>query len=230
MQNALLLYEPLPERGNPWLHLLQQQAVVAAARALLAGQEGEEAGWSGHHLLAPRHMDILPLLALAAQDFARFAEPEGLERATAPIVLYDDQPWPPDGIPAEDATHLVHPAWFTPMDQGLFGAVRAVRPAICVSVVSAARTHDVLERLGWSFERGVYFEALSAGEERRPELPSRFVAADARLDGLARGSPVQGMWAAMLGEGVLPELEPFAAFGPAVEMAIWPDDEARRHE
>ena len=224
LETFLLLYEPIPARSGSWMVLLQQQAVAAAVRAVLADQQEQTPAWSGNLLLAPCDIEILPLLALAAHDFASFAEPEARERPQAPIILYNEGSWPPEvaGDP-EEMRHLLHPAWFVVQDLALNEAVLALKPRTCISVMSARRTRNRLAEISWTFERVVYFETLSVdGDERPSDLPASFSAADRQLAGrISRSARVPGIWESMLGEGESPDLEPFIAFGAAVEMAIW---------
>jgi hypothetical protein len=196
---------------------LQQQAVLAAARAVLT----HDRPVLEHLLLAPRNLDILPLLAVIARDYARFAEPPGGQPPRVPIALYDDGTWPDEvsEISAE-MRQLLNPAWFfDPPTVDRDTAIMNFKPQICISVASPERAR-VDARIGHRFERVVYLAQLSSeGHPLRGEVPPEFVAADAsfrdRIDAARAG------WDSMLTEGESFDLEPFVAFGPAIELAIW---------
>jgi hypothetical protein len=95
-----------------------------------------------------------------------------------------------------------------------------------------ARSGQIARRLSdlpRGFQRIVHFEHLAV--ERRTErlrLPGEAVAADNLLDErirsigreLERGPASVSTWQRLLGEGEGPDLEPFVAFGPAIEMSL----------
>jgi len=107
MSSVFLAYAPLEaswlKANRPsWKHLLQQRVAYETARAVLAGHGNEGPQLSEHVLFAPARLDLLPILALAARDYAQFAEPEGSERPQhAPIRLYESWRGEP---PLDDAS------------------------------------------------------------------------------------------------------------------------------
>jgi hypothetical protein len=234
MPTFLLLYERLASELGSWRPLLQQQAVLAAARAVLTHDRSEEPALSEHRLLAPCNLDILPLLAITARDYASFGEPEGTERHRPPITLYHDDTWPAETLEADDEMRkLLHPAWFDPPTLDLRSTILEFRPKVCITVADQERTRASILGIDHRFERVVYLEQLSTEQDAvRGESPPEFVAADAmlrqRIEATAREGVVsRGMWESMLAEGEAPDLEPFVAFGPAIEMAIWADGDER---
>jgi hypothetical protein len=231
MTTVLVLYEKAVD-PRPWVPLLQHEALLAASRAILSHDRSEEPARSEHVLLVPANLDILPLLATAARDFATFAEPEGRERPTAPIVLYEDgtlEEMPED---MDEMQLLFHPAWFERPRLGLQDTVAQRRPEVCVVLGDLRRTiiqrGEVLRNVG----RIVYFEHLTtSGLEGVPaNLRERLIAADRRLqDRVERGRsegehPSQSLWESMRLEGEELDLEPFVAFGAAIEMTILSED------
>src|ERR1043166_1090625 len=123
MAGFLLVYERAPAAEHSWIPLLQHQATIAVARAILSDAEAEVPALSRHLLLVPADLDLLPLLAIVARDFASFAEPEGQERPRAPFLVYDDERWEDDTEGLEEMRHLLHAAWFQRLRLPLANAV-----------------------------------------------------------------------------------------------------------
>jgi hypothetical protein len=232
MTTILALYEKPIEPVPSWVPLLQQQALLAASRAILSDDRSAEPARSQHVLLVPANLDLLPLLTIAARDFATFAEPEAPERPVAPIVLYEDGSLEdmPDGM--DEMELLFHPAWFQRPRSSLAETVTEHRPRVCV-VLGDVRSIIVQRgELLRNVERIVYFEHLArSGLEGVPErLRGRLIAADGHLQGLIERARSEGehpspsTWDSMLREGEEFDLEPFVAFGPAIEMAMLSDD------
>jgi len=79
------------------------------------------------------------------------------------------------------------------------------------------------------------FEHLVTGDSREGlKLPIEPIAVDGLLERsiesrAGEGEPASrvSMWDRMLSEGTAPDLEPFVAFGPAIEMAALTDDDDR---
>jgi hypothetical protein len=204
--------------------LLQQQAVLAATRAVVTNDRSEQPTLSDNLLLAPCNLDILPLLAIAARDYSTFAEPESRESPRPAITLYHDGTWE---TPADDdMQRLLHPAWFVPPTMNLKQAARHYRPQVCISMVGAHRTRQLTSDLEHRFERVLYLQHLSTEPSTIGGEPSDFVAADEMLRqqieaSAPAGGETRGMWDSLLAESEAPDLEPFVAFGPAIEMGIW---------
>jgi hypothetical protein len=234
MAGFLLLYEKLSTGSASWQPMLQHQAIIAVARAILAHGSSEVPELSNHTLFAPLNLDVLPLLAIAASDFADFAEPEALERPRTPIELYDDGSWKdgPEGV--DEMRHLLHQSWFARRGLDLAGAIRTFKPENCVVLGDPGLIAARHGRLLSSFRRIVHFNHLVTNSPGlRAGLPGQPIAADDLLensiaDGIRRidGEPTarKSMWDTMLGEGTAPDLEPFVAFGPAIEMTVLGDD------
>ena len=108
MNGLVLSYEKLRPNAGSWRPLLQHQAIVAVARAVLTHGTSVEPELSNDALFAPLNLDILPLLALVASDFSDFAEPEATTRPCTPIRLYRDSSF--DAGDVDGLCHLLHPA------------------------------------------------------------------------------------------------------------------------
>jgi hypothetical protein len=235
MSTVLLAYPPLPSAVRPWMHLLQQQAVYETARAVLAahGEPGPEL--SKHILFAPAHMSVLPILAIAARDFAEFSEPEGTNRPLRiPVRLYTDPSWPPEpAFPLESAllpsmiARLQHPAWFQP-PVPLLEVVHQNRPEVCVAAGDPAAIGRQLQGYDHRFQQIIIFESLIPEGGTVPELPGPMFRLERRIndevekhmsgidDPIARG----GVWRSMLAGDESFDLEPFQPFGLGIEMAL----------
>jgi hypothetical protein len=229
MAGFVLIYERPPAREHSWIPLLQHQATIAVARAILSDAQSEVPALSRHVLLVPAELDILPLLAIVARDFASFAEPEGEERSRAPFLVYDDQRWQGDAEGMEEMQYLLHPAWFRRLGLSLSEAVSEFRPENCIVMGDPGQIARRLADLPRGFQRIVHFEHLAVeGGVERLRLPGEAVAADRLLDDrirsigreIERGPASTSMWQTLLSEGDAPDLEPFVAFGPATEMSL----------
>ena len=235
MAGFVLLYEQLSTDRGSWQPLLQHQAIVAVARAILTHGSSIEPELSGDTLFAPLNLEILPLLALVASDFADFAEPEGRERPRPPIRLYDDGSWKDDPEGADELRHLLHQSWFERLNLDFAGTIDKYRPENCVILGDPGQVAARYGRLHESFNRIIHFNHLASGSpDPRARLPGQPIAADglfedtierAKIDGEA--APPVSAWDAALREATKPELEPFVAFGPALEMAALTDDDDR---
>jgi hypothetical protein len=234
MAGFLLLYEEGSAGISSWQPMLQHQAIIAVARAILTHGSSEVPELSNHLLFAPLNLDVLPLLAIAASDFADFAEPEAVERPRTPIALYDDGSWKDSPEETGEMHHLLHQSWFERLGLGLAGTIAKFQPENCVILgdpeLIAARHGQLLS----TFRRIVHFNHLITNAPgRRAGLPGQPIAADGLLENSIAeaiksvdGEPTarESMWDTMLGEGTVPDLEPFVAFGPAIEMTVLRDD------
>jgi hypothetical protein len=134
-------------------------------------------------LFVPANLDILPLLAIAARDFASFAEPEGLERPRAPFLVYDDEGWDGDSEGMEEMQHLLHPAWFQRLGMSLPQAVSQFRPENCIIMGDPRQIARRLTPLPEPFSRVVHFRRLAVEGGVAPgTLPGEAVAADDLLE------------------------------------------------
>jgi len=232
MTAFLLLYEKIwPVARGDWRPLLQQQAILAASRVVLAGEKAGEALLSAHRFLAPANTDILPLLAVVAQEYAKPAEPEGKERPRAPISLYRDTA---ADEPRGEMRSLLHPAWFEP-PMALAEAVGRFKPEICFVAGSLRRAAGQLLEYGRNLRRIVYLECLSGPDdmvkdERLPPMVAADAALSQRIGGRALDLDRSGMrkWDAAFPEDVPLSLERFVAFGPAFEMTLLDDERLLR--
>ena len=232
MTTVLVLYERTRD-PPPWLPLLQHEALFAVSRAILSHDRSEEPARSGHVLLAPANLDILPLLAIAARDFAAFVEPEGRERPTAPIVLYEDGSLEETSEDMDEMRALFHPAWFLRSGLGLREAMAHHAPEVCIVLGDLRQAIAERGELMRDVRRIVYFEHLLTSELARvpANLRERLVAPDRLLQDRIEGGRVEGgrpsrsTWDTLRLEGEGFDLEPFVAFGPAIEMAILGGDD-----
>jgi|GEM_PF-5637739 len=127
----LLLRQRIEEPGER--AFLQQQAILAIARSILAVGEQGGRGNSGRRLIAPADDDILPLLTVLADDYAEFIEPESpssFRRLEAPFILYGrrtEASFSEYERPPEDHLRL---QWFNTgfIDQSLSSIVAELRP------------------------------------------------------------------------------------------------------
>lgn len=234
MNGFVLLYEKLRPDAGSWQPLLQHQAIVAVARAVLTHGTSVEPELSNDALFAPLNLDILPLLALVASDFADFAEPEATTRPRTPIRLYHDRSFEDDAVDVDGARHLLHPAWFEALDLDLPGIIDKYRPKTCIIAGDPAQIAERHGDLLASFHRIVHFRHLATRfEASGAHLPGMAIAADDRMDaaiatemgGIDGGLAPRSMWDTMLHEGEAPQLEPFVPFGPAVEMTTLNDED-----
>jgi hypothetical protein len=225
MTAHLLVYEPLDAPPSDPRHLLQQQAVVAAARVTLA---------RGHTLLAPADPDLLPLLAPAARDYAGVFEGPGGRRDGPPIGLYGLDLEPQD---EEAPRHLMRRAdWFgdvhhlpravalldVPVAFVVADLLQVARDLVQLKTALRADGHEIAGRL----RKIVYLSALSSRDRGLLDLlppdlfPLRPIAADdllrARLERVARTPEIDWI-GSRREEG---EREPFIAFGVAFELAL----------
>jgi hypothetical protein len=235
MAGFLLLYERSEAAPGSWQPLLLQQAIVAVTRAILTHGSSEIPAMSDDAIFAPLNLDILPLLAMQASDFADFAEPEGRVRPRAPIRLYEDGSWKDDLDGEDELRHLLHPAWFERLPMDLEGTIREYRPKNCIILGDPAKAADRAGDLLSYFTRIMHFEHLVTGDSRAElKWPIEPVAVDSLLERtiksrIAEGDPASriSMWDRMLAEGTAPDLEPFVAFGPALEMVALTDEDDR---
>ena len=229
MTTFLLMYERLSSAERRWQPLLQQQAIMAVARAVLSRDRSEETALSDHLLIAPANLDILPLLAMAARDYAAFAEPESPERPRAPISLYEDDSMTGDHAP--EMEHLFHPAWFRRLGVSLEQAVTEFKPEVGILAAPPSHMRDRLVGLRHRFGRLLYLQSLSLGLDAvADDRLGPFIAIDENLERHIRAAEEQmardgilpkSTWEAMFADEERPDLEPFTAFGPAFELAIF---------
>lgn len=146
MAGFLLLYKPLQTSPGSWQPMLQHQAIVAVTRAILTHGTSDAPELSDHLLFAPLNLDILPLLATAASDFADFVEPKAGERPRTPIQLYDDGSWTDDPDGADELRHLLHPSWFKRLGLNLAGTIAEHHPENGLIRVIPARSRRVMSR------------------------------------------------------------------------------------
>jgi hypothetical protein len=215
MASYLLIYERIEAPFSDWRPLLQQQAVVAAARVVLA---------RGHSLLAPAHPDVLPLLAPVARDYARpFSGPEA-RREGPPVRLYGEPPSPD----VESMRHLLRRTdWFGEGTQPLIELADAFNVRTCIVATDlrqAARGGDLV-RVTALLTQVVYLRALATGGEEGLDaatarlLSAPPIAADDLLrDRLVGERPPAIDWFGYT--DMERSLEPFVAFGVAFELAL----------
>lgn len=230
----VLLYEKLRPDAGSWQPLLQHQAIVAVVRAVLSHGTSVEPELSNDTLFAPLNLDILPLLALVASDFADFAEPEATSRPRTPIRLYRDSSFISDTGDVDGLRHMLHPAWFETLQLDLRGIIGKYSPKTCIITGDPAQIAEREGDLLASFDRIVHFRHLATRfEASGARLPGEPIAADDRMDaaiatgmkGIAGDPAPRSMWDTMLREGEAPQLEPFVAFGPALEMTMLSGEE-----
>jgi hypothetical protein len=234
MNGFILLYEKLLPDAGLWQPLLQHQAIVAVARAVLTHGTSVEPELSNDELFAPLNLDILPLLALVASDFADFAEPEATTRPRTPIRLYRDSSFEDGAGDVDGLRHLLHPAWFETLDLDLPGIIGKYHPKTCIIAGDPAQIAKRDGDLLASFNRIVHFRHLATRfEVSGAPLPGTAITADDQMDAAIAagmkgidGEPApRSMWDTMLREGEAPQLEPFVPFGPALEMTTLTGDD-----
>lgn len=227
MSGFVLVYEKLRPHAELWQPLLQHQAIVAVARAVLTHGTSQQPELSDDVLFAPLNLDILPLLALVASDFADFTEPDGTTRPRTPMRLYRDRSFQDDAEDMDGLREMLHPAWFESLDQDLPGIIDKYHPTTCIIAGDPTqiveRDRDLLAR----FNRIVQFRHLAARfETPSVRLPGMVITADDHMNeaittgmkGIEGELAPRSVWDTMLREGETPQLEPFVAFGPALEM------------
>ncbi|HQX53227.1 MAG TPA: hypothetical protein PLR25_25125 [Planctomycetaceae bacterium] len=224
--------------------LLEQQAILAITRAVLARPSENRMHLSEHKLLVPAHLDILPLLALAANDYAQFVEPEADHlRERSPMMLYHDDSAAESLESHEMTRRFMHPRWFN--DQGPVRFHKLIfdhRPDVCVVLGQVSSIMEKMGDIDYRFPSCVCFSTLMHDHAdqrdmlgriaRRVTMADEFMAehlqtAARRMD--IQGDPMhKGMWSQMYvdengkrAEHSLPRLEPFVAFGTAIEMALF---------
>jgi hypothetical protein len=214
--------------------LLQRRVAYETARAVLAahGEKGPEL--SEHTLLAPAHLDILPILAIVARDYAEFAEPEGMKRQRrAPIRLYESPRWAQAFGEVDEATSemmqtLQHPAWFeSPIPLGR--ALQSWPADICVAACDPDSLRRLLAETDRRFARIVIIESLNVREDKfaDTDLPGEVVRLERRIgaemtrhrERLETPQAREGMWRFMMREQSF-DLEPAVPFGLGIEMVI----------
>jgi hypothetical protein len=237
MTGFLLVYERYENLSaeHSWKPLLQHQALLAVSRAILADERSEAPALSAHELFVPRNLDVLPLLALIARDFASFAEPEGDDRGRTPLLLYEDGSGDLDSEDMAEMQHLLHPAWFHDLNLTLADVMKRRQPQVCVIIGDPIQAARRLIQFRDQFRIVVQFEQLTTGDAADLALFfPRVVAADRILQqamdarrGEREREPTRSVWSTMFREDEAVELEPFVAFGPALEMAVLADEGER---
>lgn len=224
MSDFVFLYQRL-DAGTDWLPMLQHQAIVSAARAILTHSSSSEPRLSNHKIFAPLNLDVLPLLATVASDYADFAEPEGDDRPRTPIHLYEDEVWKEDGEEADEMRHLLHQSWFDRTQLSLFDLVTGYRPRNCIIFCHPKMLPPVARDVLPLFKRVLTFRHLM-GDGGDAGVPDNITMADDIFDSAAdAGTASPSAWHSMLIEGTAPQLEPFVAFGPAIEMVSLLDED-----
>ena len=108
-------------------------------------------------------------------------------------------------------------------------AVAELRPENCIVMGDPRQIAPRLASLPVRFRRIVHFEHLTVERGVEPLLPpGEVIAADSVFDQriesisreLTRGPDSESTWQRLVTEGDTPDLEPFVAFGPAVEMSL----------
>ncbi|MEI6947335.1 hypothetical protein V9K67_09100 [Paraflavisolibacter sp. H34] len=249
MSNFLLVREKIREPGD--LALLEHQAIAAIARTILAAPDNEGTKLSEHRLLAPAHPDILTILALAADDFSLLIEPESYQPSwRPPISLYWDGSIE-DEETANLIEQFLHPRWFNiggshPQENrstflkgkpNLIDIVSEFKPEVCILTGDASGVIDKLMNLNSIFQLVVGFSLFLRDTEdklRNMQIGETITMADQVFDEAIRYAmksmnisafrPEQGgFWFSLYQNGERrPELEPFIAFGAALETVIFP--------
>lgn len=237
MFTTYLAYSPLTSRHSAHLHLMLRQLVGATARAVLFDKDGKDGSERTTRLMISAHPAMLAIAAHVARDFAAFVEPEGEKRPVPPVVAVSDgeeekQGWGTEG--REGAAYIdfwLHPAHIegpVPLEE----ALRILLPKVCVVAGDA----DIFaERwLGRAtrgaelpFRKLVVFPMFSSRKlSFARELGVPVTDAETLLKARLERGEVSGpsFWDRTLAEGEDIKLEPFVAFGAAIEHAIWSGD------
>ena len=162
MKNTLLIRNPDTLKGHQIY--LEKQAILAIVRSFLAGNNQKRIG-DVHSLLVPAHLDILPLMALVAEDFAEFVEPEpDKEPKPMPLIIYYDQFSRP-GKNKALYDKFLHGRWFSLIGQISLREIHSqYRPDTCIHL---GRSTEYLREIfngEYSFRNVVGFSAFM-GEE-----------------------------------------------------------------
>ncbi len=217
--------------------LMEHQAITAVTRSILASLSSEGMKRSEHRLIAPAHIDLLPLFALIADDYTEFIEPES-ERpvVSAPIVLYQDL----ETYKTEDDDQVIrqflHPRWFD-MTEGLLSLQKVIyryRPEVCVYFGENDFRFSALAEIDYRFRQVIGFSLLmpEGAQDNFATIGEEIIMADQRLDReISRGMRMLEMpyerseeasyWYSLYRDDEQrPQLEPFVAFGAAFEMVM----------
>jgi hypothetical protein len=226
--NILLVYDVIERESSSWIHLLQQQAIYDSARAVLASHGDRGPQLSEHTLIAPAHVDVLPILAITARDYAEFTEPEGERRPSRiPITLYADPSWNFAGTSRLLMATLLHPSWFE-VPVSLREIVQRYAPEICIAAGDPTSIAKRLWDLDHRFRQALIFESLMRDGDEMPEMPGRLVRvervikdrAEQHISKLGDQAARNDVWNSMIRHRELIDLEPFFPFGLAIELAI----------
>jgi hypothetical protein len=242
MSNILIVRDNTIKTGDE--ALLEHQAIIGITRSILANYSRETSGMSvsEHKILVPAHLDILPLLALVADDYTELVEPEPEKvNKTAPFILYWDELSEPANNDYSTRSFL-HPRWFGFYSERstLQTKVYQHQPNVCVLLGGTRETIEKLRGLDYTFKHLIAFSSLrSLNEEDEFNLSNtakRIIIADDQFEATITSSMRKlnlrsdnfqrfGYWSNMYGpEESLPDLEPFVAFGVAFEMAMFLED------
>ncbi len=215
--------------------LYQHQAILSVARSWLTRKSEEGMVASGSRMIVPCDLDILPLLALVANDYseiASFREGSGPEAPPGPIMVYQDE-----GV-EEQSERLVatflQPRWFDTRQRfvRLPTLIKQLRPSTCVLIGDATNQLLAATSDGYRFERVIGFAAFERQERLRTFFSSSdedrgVIMADsvysARLESNQReerrSNDYRSFWD-MTNSRELPDrrLEQFVPWGPAFEM------------
>lgn len=220
--------------------LLEHQAIIGITRSVLANYSQEIGGMSmsEHRMLVPAHLDILPLLAIAADDYTELIEPEPEKiNKPSPFILYRDElneQQMNDGL----IQNFLQPRWFgfDSLRNNLQDSVYEYRPDVCVLLSISQETIENLKRLDYRFKHLITFFSLQSARDQKydsGDIADRVTVADQqfesavinsirKLDLPLNNSESFGFWSSMYGkEERLPDIEPFVAFGAAFEMAVF---------
>lgn len=229
--NILLLMERSVKDGQ--LVLLQHQAILSIARAILASPEGKGMVMSEHKVLVPAYPDVLALLAVVANDYSEQIEPEN-ERVflPAPFVLYRGETKDIDS----DIDQFSFPRWFDAefAESDLNKIIYNFKPEVCLMV--GAPDLKFFRSLDFRFKRMIGFSSLMRGREAKEfySLGEMTMADDMLQREMDRevknqeGGTSRSFWESLFADNEdEPELEPYVAFGSAIEMAMFmpPDNE-----
>ncbi len=216
--------------------LYQHQAILSVARSWLTRRSEEGMVASGSKMIVPCDLDILPLLALVANDYQEIAvspENSSPEMTSGPIIVYQN------GEVMEQSETLMakflQPRWFDAQQRfkGLPDLIKHLKPSTCVLIGDATSRLRELELNGYRFERTIGFTAFERQEgaqeffgfegEQRLIMADRAFSArlEENLDGERTFSAYRSFWdMANSEESQRPQIEPFVPWGPAFEMNI----------
>lgn len=224
--------------------LLEHQAIYNITRSIVTSFSTEGPTISEHKIILPAHLDILPLIALVANDYTEIVEPEPQRiPREVPFILYDAQGLKEDEYGSIMTVLLRCNSFITKyLETDLSSLIYDLKPETCIIIGEGTQKLNSLMNLNYSFQHIVVFSVFSPdlAFTKYSSVAKYFTVADETFTTLLREGARKvdimyenidqfSQWSRSYANGESkPDLEPLIHFGAATEIALFTDKDNKR--